>query len=277
MGEAKGRIDANVTDRIVAQLRKEFIEESLTELESIGEMLEDMRDAKVDVSDRYLVLKRWVHNLKGQGGTFDLHSVTAIAHRLEDYLDGISHFRGNTVPEIYAFIDWIERILEKRQDLEPEHLSRVIRRLPAPPNPNARPERFLNKEALVVIPSKVAHGIVRASLESQGIRVVSSYSSIEGFILSVSTRPDLVIASAIMDGVSGIDLASALVAMPKTCEIPVILVTSLEQNNPALKKLPASVSMVPYDKEIQNRICKTAVEVLEIKDKTKDAPETKKE
>ncbi|MFX7820747.1 response regulator, partial [Acinetobacter baumannii] len=58
------------------------------------------------------------------------------------------------------------------------------------------------------------------------------------------TRPDFVIVSAVLDELSGIDVASALTAMPSTRNIPIALLTSYTWGHPSLHDLPTRVAII---------------------------------
>lgn len=62
--------------------------------------------------------------------------------------------------------------------------------------------------------------------------------------LIIRTKPDLVIISAMMPELSGIDLASGLAAMPATRNIPTALITSLPHDDPYLQLLSDRVPII---------------------------------
>src|SRR5258708_144477 len=62
--------------------------------------------------------------------------------------------------------------------------------------------------------------------------------------LGVYGQPDMLICSAVLDELSGIDLACALSAMPVTAKIPLALLTSFEWGHPSLEQLPSRVAIL---------------------------------
>ena len=59
----------------------------------------------------------------------------------------------------------------------------------------------------------------------------------------------MVIASAVMDKISGIDLARALKSMTATRHIPFALLTSFDAKHPELRQLPDDVALVHHDRD----------------------------
>ncbi|MCH8835401.1 MAG: hypothetical protein IH925_05600, partial [Proteobacteria bacterium] len=77
-----------------------------------------------------------------------------------------------------------------------------------------------------------------------GYRITTVTSTFEALPLIVRTKPDMVIISAVMPNLSGIDLAIALAAMPATRNVPMALITSLDADDEYLKLLPDSVPVI---------------------------------
>lgn len=86
--------------------------------------------------------------------------------------------------------------------------------------------------------------IVELELRACGFRVVTEPSTLSAIGTVIRTKPDLVIATAVMAGMSGIDLACALDAMPATRAIPIALLTSLDAADVQLRALPHNVPVI---------------------------------
>ena len=63
---------------------------------------------------------------------------------------------------------------------------------------------------------------------------------------AIRTCRDLIFAAAVMEDLSGIDLACALRAMPISRDLPFVLVTSLEPTHPSFVALPPTVPKVRW-------------------------------
>ena len=73
----------------------------------------------------------------------------------------------------------------------------------------------------------------------------------EALEFAVRARPDLIITSAVMTGVSGIDLSRAFAAMAVTEDLPMAVLTSFDKNHPELRKLPSQVAVIRLDKTLE--------------------------
>jgi len=60
----------------------------------------------------------------------------------------------------------------------------------------------------------------------------------------IRTKPDFVVVLAMMPELNGIDLAISLTTMPATRNVPLALITSLEDDDDYLNLLPANVPVI---------------------------------
>ena len=81
-------------------------------------------------------------------------------------------------------------------------------------------------------------------MQQCGYRITNVTTTFEALPLIIRTKPDMVIISAIMPELSGIDLAVALASMPATRNIPTALITSLDPDDDYLKLLPQAVPVI---------------------------------
>lgn len=86
--------------------------------------------------------------------------------------------------------------------------------------------------------------IVEKELKARGYRVNNVENPFEALEYAVRTKPDMIIASSVLSGLSGVDLACALMSMPVTRDIPFILFTSFDRAHASLAALPEKVSIV---------------------------------
>lgn len=122
--------------------------------------------------------------------------------------------------------------------------ARIARSLPAKFGLRAAASAHPAPEILLVMPRSVATRIVELELHERGCRVTSVANSFQGLELVLTTRPDLVIASTLVDALGGVDLACALVAMPPTRGLPVTILTSFTPTHPELARLPDGVAII---------------------------------
>ena len=102
----------------------------------------------------------------------------------------------------------------------------------------------LDVEVLLVMAHNAGTGIVEREMQACGYRTTVVASPFEAFESVIRTRPDMVIVSAVLPGLSGIDLATALATMPDTRNTPVAVLTSLDDDNADLNLLPKSVPVI---------------------------------
>ncbi len=231
-------------EELMATLRVDFIDRA-------GDHLDDL-DAAVaaaaeDPHGRFpddMEFRRNVHSLKGSGGTFGFPLVTLIAHRLEDYLSDVVGMSGPVLADVQVFLDRLRDNIEGRIGSADEDAAEITRALP---NANARVEMDVTKvdvEVMLVSPKDPASRIVSKELQECGFRVVNVPSPIEALQQIVLTKPDLTIASTVLDGLSGVDLACAIRAMPATGNMRLALLTSFEPGHAILKPLPDDIPII---------------------------------
>ncbi len=77
-----------------------------------------------------------------------------------------------------------------------------------------------------------------------GYRVTTIGNSYKALEFGARTLPDLMIVSAVMPDLDGINLYIALKAMPATRNIRVAVITSLDRDDANLKMLPPTVPII---------------------------------
>ncbi len=83
--------------------------------------------------------------------------------------------------------------------------------------------------------------LVSEKLRGMGFRVVTARSSVDALGIAIRTRPDLVIVSATMEGLSGVDMSRAMSA---TTDIPAMILTSFKKGRQALSGAPDNVEII---------------------------------
>ena len=81
---------------------------------------------------------------------------------------------------------------------------------------------------LVVDDHRYVREMIRALFEREGYRVLDSADGAEGLALAEAHRPDCVVLDVRMPGLSGFEVLERLNADPRTREIPVIMLTAVE-------------------------------------------------
>ena len=99
-------------------------------------------------------------------------------------------------------------------------------------------------EVLLVMLHGAQTHFVEREMQACGYRTSIVTSPFAAFQQIVQTKPDIVIISAVLTGLSGIDLAIALSAMPETRNTPLALITALDPADEALRFVPDRVPII---------------------------------
>ena len=189
-------------------------------------------------------LRYFAFETKGQARNFGMTLLGLVAARLEDYLNAIDRIADWSLPGIRAFLDALQNVVNGgiADDADP---SMVVRGLPARPRVlGVDDNETLDVEVMLVMDQTAATGIVEREMQACGYRTTVVTSPFEAFESVVRTRPDMVIVAAVLEGLTGIDLATALATMPETRNTPVALLTSLDDDDSNLALLPKSVPVI---------------------------------
>lgn len=245
-------VDTHKYDHIIESFRDEFLVDVRERLEVIENALGSGGGAGTGADAEALVtVRREAHNLKGMGGCFGFPVVSLIAHRLEDYLGELTGLDARQAADATVFVDRLQDIVEAGRDPDDAAARSLVRGLPAHPGARSDSAKRHDVEILLVSPSKAVSQIALRTLRSLGYRVTTARSAWEALELAVRARPDLIITSAVMTGVSGIDMSRAFAAMAVTEELPVAVLTSFDKDHPELRQLPPDVAVIRLDKAFE--------------------------
>lgn len=89
--------DASYVNRLIEDLRRGYVAELPALFDEIEAYVMQLRGDE-GFADNYAALFRKVHNLKGTGGTFGLHTLSGICHRFEDHLRLVDADAGKRTP-----------------------------------------------------------------------------------------------------------------------------------------------------------------------------------
>ncbi len=246
--------EAAQIDKIIKALSTEFAAEAVETLVDLGELVARAKDVPAEAAAALQRIRREAHNLKGMGGSFGYPAITLIAHRLEDYLSGLDTLDARQLDDVQAFLDAKYDIVESAINPDDEELSRIVRALPAKGAASEDFEPTSELEILLVSASSVMGRAIENKLHQFGFRVVTVKSPLDAFETAIRTRPDMIIASAVMEHVGGVDLARAFSAMAVTRDMPFVLLTSFDRNHSELRELPDGVGLIHHDRNLDQEI-----------------------
>ncbi len=204
------------------------------------------------------------HSIKGVGAGFGFSAVTLVAHRLEDYLSDISTLTdSDQIRDTQIFIDRLQEVIDRYLDAGPDDIAMVVRGLPIKVDSMFDVDSIeqTDIEVMLVAPSGLATRYVKQELMACGYRVITVSRSLEALDFVVHGRPDLVIVSAILPGIDGIDLIRALNAMRHTRDIPLALLTSMDAGDDRLRDLPPRVPVLRKSANFSDDVAKALAQL----------------
>lgn len=229
---------------VVEQLRQEFIEELVETTQSLDMAFDAARNGHRDLVSVVTECRRAAVLFRGQASNFAMHRLATVAHRLEEYLANTPKVAPPRIwDDVQGYLELISRLGQGKADAESDPAS-LVRKLPAKLGFDLGDIEIRNVEVLLVMPPGAQTRFVERELQQCGYRVSMVPDSLHAFGMVVETKPDLVIISAMMPDLEGIDLAMALSAMTSTRNIPLAVITSLDKDDDTLKLLPKRVPVL---------------------------------
>ncbi len=92
---------------------------------------------------------------------------------------------------------------------------------------------------LVVDDQPRAHIALASLFESEGYRLAFAASGSEGLAMAIQMRPDLILLDVMMPDMDGFEVCRHLRADPRTAEMPLIMVTALDDQRSLLRGIEA--------------------------------------
>lgn len=226
-------------DDILKALSAEFVGVAVESVHDAEAIVERAKKGKLDGASAIRDIARIAHSLKGQGGSFGYSNLTLVAHRLEDYLLHADETKGAFWSGVLSHLDRMAKIVEG--EIPPSgDTDRALAGLPIAALFDGVLER---KDIEVVLVSEGAtqNRLIRGELEACGFRVTVIPSSLQAFPYIAQVRPQLVVASSVLPGITGIDLIRAIKAMTATKAVACILATSAKDADTMIAALPKDV------------------------------------
>lgn len=236
-----GNIDL---DAILAGIRAEFVDMAEDNLGAIDRDLEAALGGAALSANQLGEIRRVAHNLKGLGGSVDYPLVTMVAHRFEDYLADLADPAEANIADLQQFVDRLRDAVERGPDSGAGDEAAFVRGLPSKSSFEVADVVKTDVEVMLVMPVNAAAHIVDNEFRACGYRLYNVASPFAAIEFAVRGRPDLIVASAVLEGMSGIDLICALRAISPTRRLPLALLTSFALGHPSLAELPDGVPVI---------------------------------
>ena len=220
------------------QVESEYIEETGDLINDLDVVIQQFATGQDEGRRRFDILLGKLGSLCVTGRHTRHALLNVTMHRLQNYMDGLTRPTEAQVQDVLTFSDTIRAILEGAIEHEGWDFSEFVRSLPVLRPLEIEDLEHLDIEIMLVEGRRSTARLFERELQACGYRVSSVRNPLEALALAVKMRPDLVLASAELDHLSGIDLACALSAMPATRDIPFALLTSYKAGDSRLKDLP---------------------------------------
>ena len=237
-------------DDMMKQLAVEFHDDASERVAEMAGCLEQI--GEVGPTDELIsIIRRQAHNLKGTAASFGYPVVTMIAHRLETYLNDMQQWEPAALQDLYHFVDRMSAMLDRGNQPSDDEIAQIVRALPAQaldrPLDRAMPNLDIQVkivEILLITPTRTIAKLLSQQIIACGFRVNSVADPVEGLTMALRTRPDMIITSQAMKGMTGVDLIRALRAISATEQIPACILTSQELGAAVFERLPAGTMML---------------------------------
>ncbi|MDQ7250142.1 hypothetical protein [Dongia sedimenti] len=227
---------AGATADMVAGLLAEFVGES-------QERCADLT-RQIPKGDGLPELRRFVFDVAGQARNFGLSMLETVADQAQNYLTAITALDDRAIDDLGQYLDAIQDLLNGKQADEGD-IRQMVRGLPVRRGIeiDEAPE-VRDIEVVLVMAPGTQQTFVERELRACGYRATAIPDTLKALAYATRAKPDMMIVSAVMPQLSGIDLALALTAIPTTRNIPLAVITSLDAGDPQLKVLPPSVALI---------------------------------
>jgi hypothetical protein len=204
--------------------------------------------------EAFLDLRRHVHTIKGQGGTFGFPLITRVAHMLEDYFETLPEINGTAIHDIQGFIDQIAAILDRGESPTDAEASSILATLPC-----ARPNAFTDQivrdlRALVVMPSGLQRKIIGQELVACGFRLNFADNAVSGLEAALAFPPHVVFSSMEIKGFTGGELAGVFKSVRALMGAEFMLLTSYDADDGRLREIPAGTEILHKDADFAEKL-----------------------
>ena len=243
MHDGKSAPAADGADATFQALRGEFLEDAAEDLKNLLSHLNEAIAGSRPVDEVLRDARRVAVMLVGGANGFELPLVSVAAQRFDDYIASLSPDDAHVLAHLAVYGETLLDLLSEPVDKE-ETAAHLVRRLPAKGSFDPEEVDVREIEVLLVMSPGVATRVIERELLECGYRVTTVGNSFKALEFATRALPDLIIVSAVMPDLEGIDLMLALKAMPATRNIGAALITSLDPDHPSLQHLPPTVPII---------------------------------
>lgn len=229
---------------LTEDMRREFLDEAAETLQGLDVLLDSGRHGHTPEAQVVSEFRRTAVLLRGQAGNFSLRALATVARRLDDYLaQAPKVLPPRAWDDLQTYLDCMQSLVDIPDQTKME-TAQLVRSLPRKLGFDLSDIVVREVEVMLVMPHGAQTRYVERELQQCGYRTMVVSDTIDAFALAVQAKPDLIMISALMPHLDGIDLAIALVSMPSTRNIPIAVITALDNNDESLALLPRRVPIL---------------------------------
>ena len=232
------------TDEMADRLAIEFRDDVQDRLDLIYHALNSGLKSSQEEVNALLTLKREAAHLRGVGTSFGNPLVSLIAQRLAVYLTGLDGLTEKRIAQLTVFADRMATASERDRAPDLVETNHIIKSLPVRYEFDVTDVEVRDVEIMLVTPTKTVSRFVAKELLGCGYRPLVIHDPIEAIGLAVRMPPDMIIASAVMQGLGGLDLIRAIKAMEPTSHVPAALLTSMDRISLAAHQIPPGMMVI---------------------------------
>jgi len=222
------RFDPMIDEQIRDQLVQEYLDEANDVLNDFDVTLGNVSSDNAKASGEFLRLLGAFSVLRAQGRALETTLLDITLQRLCEYLDDLHDAGDKVLSDLQFYTSILHDIVDNNRT--EGDIGAFARSLPVRTPVDMDNIVQVDVEIMLVEPNKTV--------------VTTLRGSIDALTYAIRTKPDMIIASAELDEISGIDLACAIGAMPLTKQIPFALLTSHDRGHEALRELPESSAVI---------------------------------
>jgi len=230
-------------EETLESLRHDFVEDAAEELNTLLSYLNEAETGNRPVADALRDARRIAVNLAGGANGFELPLVAVAAQRMDDYVASLERAGSRQLRDLTSYAETLLDLLAGDAECD-ETPAQLMRRLPDKGGFDVADVDVREIEVVLAMSPGVARRVIEREMQECGYRVTTVSNSLKALELAARTLPDLIIVSAIMPHLNGIDICLALKAMPATRNVGVAVITSLKGDDPALQQLPPTVPVI---------------------------------
>ena len=237
--------DFGVSEDVIEKLRSSFLEEAAEKMQNLADMIDSLwndRSQSAEIMNRFL---GDVHSLKGMGGTFGYPQITITCHNLESFLEGVTDLTDPHLDGLQVFMDHLQVGLDVWPTPDDETIKAMLLDLPKPLNAApATTEPLSIGKVLLVCPNPSIRQLAEFFLDDFGLEVTVLDNPIDAFKVAIENNFNFVISSVEMNGLTGIELITALKSTKAMRNAHFALLTASSDAGALVAGVPEGVAII---------------------------------